>query len=195
MESSWLHRLSRRALGRRRRASVQVGLHRSATHLVAARVRLDPGTGPSIEQFETVAVGTLLDSEAIRQLAQTGILRNAPVVLVLGAEQYKTYALPAPLVPETELRYALRWQLRAVLPYAPEDAIIEFIRLTRADDSNSAHSLLAVAVARRTVALALAPLQAAGIDVQAVDIPEMAQRNLLAQLPGSGSGSALLSAC
>jgi len=123
-ESTWLHRLSRRTLGRGRRASVQVGLHRSATHWVAARVRLDPGAGPSVEQFETVAVGSPREQEAIRQLGRTGILRNAPVVLVLGAEQYNTFPLPAPSVPDTELREALRWQLRAVLPYGPEDAII-----------------------------------------------------------------------
>jgi len=189
-ESTWLHRLSRRK--RARRASVQVGLHRSATHLVAARLRLDPDAGPSVEQFETIEVGTQRDQEAIRQLIQTGILRNAPVVLVLGAEQYNTYPLPAPAVPDAELREALRWQMREVLPYAPEDAIIECIRLARAGDSNAPHSLLAVAAPRRAVALALAPLQAAGVDVQAVDIPEMAQRNVLARLPGSGSGNALL---
>jgi MSHA biogenesis protein MshI len=192
-ETTWLHRLSRRALGRGRRASVQVGLHRSATHLVAARVRLDPGAGPSIEQFETVAIGTEQVQEAIRQLAQTGIFRNAPVVLVLGAEQYGTFPLPAPSVPDAELREALRWQLREALAYAPEDAIIEFIRLARAGDSNAPQSLLAVAAPRRSVAQALAPFQAAGIDVQAVDIPEMAQRNMLAQLPASASASALLS--
>src|SRR5882757_1615087 len=150
-ESTWLHRLSRRALKRGRRASVQVGLHRSATHLVAARLRLDPDAGPCIEQFETVEVGAHRDQEAIRQLAQTGILRNAPVVLVLGAEQYNTYPLSAPSVPEAELRDALRWQLREVLPYGPEDAIIEFIRLARSEDSSAPHSLLAVAAPRRTV--------------------------------------------
>jgi MSHA biogenesis protein MshI len=192
-QSTWLHRLSRRTLGRGRRASVQVGLHRSATHWVAARLRLDPGAGPSVEQFETVAVGSPREQEAIRQLARTGVLRNAPVVLVLGAEQYNTFPLPAPSVPDAELREALRWQLRAVLPYGPEDAIIEFIRLTGADDSSAPRGLLAVAAMRRTVAQALVPLQDAGIDVLAVDIPEMAQRNVLAQLPGSGSGNALLS--
>jgi MSHA biogenesis protein MshI len=111
---------------------------------------------------------------------------------VLGAEQYNTFPLPAPSVPDAELREALRWQLRAVLPYGPEDAIIEFIRLTGADDSSAPRGLLAVAAMRRTVAQALVPLQDAGIDVLAVDIPEMAQRNVLAQLPGSGSGNALL---
>jgi MSHA biogenesis protein MshI len=49
-----------------------------------------------------------------------------------------------------------------------------------------------VAAPRRTVAQALAPLQLAGINVRAIDIPEMAQRNVLAQLPGSASGTALL---
>jgi MSHA biogenesis protein MshI len=43
------------------------------------------------------------------------------------------------------------------------------------------------------VAQALSPLLASGVDVAAVDIPELAQRNLMVRLPGSGSGQALLS--
>jgi len=191
-EGSWLHKLSRVTLGAGRRSSVQVGLHRSATHLAAARMRQDPDAGPSVEQFEAVALNTHAEPEALRQLALTGILRDAPVVLVLGAGQYHTAPVPAPSVPDAELGEALRWQLREVLPFAPQDAIVRFIRLACADESSSPRSLLAVAAQRSAVAQAVAPLLAAGIALQAVDIPEMAQRNILAQLPGTESGHALL---
>jgi len=63
----------------------------------------------------------------------------------------------------------------------------------RGEDSGAPQNLLVVAAPRRAVAQAVAPLLAANIDVLAVDIPEMAQRNLLARLPGSGSAQALLS--
>jgi MSHA biogenesis protein MshI len=191
-ERDWLYWLPWRALRRGRPASVQVGLYRSATELVAARVRLDPDAGYSVEQLEIADVGSQRDEQAIGQLVQSGILRNAPVILVLGAEHYHTYPLPAPTVPQSELREALRWKLREVLPYAPEDAVVDFIRLAHAEDSNTPESLFVVAAPRRSVTQAVAPLLAAGVQVQAVDIAELAQRNLLVHLPGAESGRALL---
>lgn len=188
--SDWLYGLSWRALRRARRAWVQVGLHRSATRLVAARVRLDADTGYSVEQLEIVE--SQRDEQAFAQLVQRGILRDAPVILVLGAEHYNTYPLPAPMVPQTEVREALRWKLREMLSYSPEDAVIDFVHLARAADSSAAESLLAVAALRRSVVQATAPFLAAGIDLHAVDIAEMAQRNVLVRLPGAEAGSALL---
>jgi MSHA biogenesis protein MshI len=188
--SDWLYGLPWRALRRARRASVQVGLHRSATRLVAARVRLDADTGYSVEQLEIVE--SQRDEQAVAQLLQRGILRDAHVILVLGAEHYNTYPLPAPTVPQTELREALRWKLREMLSYSPEDAVIDFVHLAPAADSRAAESLLAVAALRRSVVQATAPFLEAGIDLQAVDIAEMAQRNVLVRLPGAEAGSALL---
>jgi MSHA biogenesis protein MshI len=191
-QTSWLRMLPWGALARGRRASIQVGLYRTSTDLIAARVRLDSEAGYSIEQLETADVKNQRDEQAVAQLARAGILRNAPAVLVLGAEHYHTYPVPAPSVPATEMREALRWKLRDVLPYGPEDAVIDFVRLAHAQESSAAESLFAVAAPRRSVTQAVAPLLAAAIDVQAVDIAEMAQRNLLNQLPGDEAGRALL---
>ena len=192
-EVSWLRKLQRRAFPRGRPDCIQVGLYRSASRLIAARVRLDAGAGSTVEQFQTVAIGMQRDEEAFRRLIQSGIFSGAQVILALGPEQYNTYPVTAPSVPEAELNEALRWQLRELLPYAPEDAVIAAIRLVRAEDASTPQNLLVVAAQRRTVAHVVSPLVSAGIAVMAVDIPEMAQRNLLATLPGSDSGQALLS--
>lgn len=192
LQTHWLRGLPWRVFRRARRSSVQVGIYRSASHLVAARVRLDADAGYGIEQLEAVDLKTQRDEAAVAQLIHTGILRNAPAILVLGAENYNTYPLPAPMVPAAEMREALRWKLRDMLPYSPEDAVVEFVPLGRNEDSNAAGNLLAVAAPRRSVAQAVSPLLAAGVDVQVVDIAEMAQANLLGELPGAESGRALL---
>jgi MSHA biogenesis protein MshI len=192
LQTSWLRVLPWRSLGRGRRASVQIGLYRTSTDLIAARVRLDSDAGYSVEHLQTANLKTQTDEQAVAQLVHAGFLRNAPAVLVLGAEFYNTYPVSAPAVPPAEMREALRWKLRDVLPYAPEDAVIDFVSLAHAAESSPAESLLAVAAPRRFVAQAVAPLLAANIDVQAVDIAEMAQRNVLNQLPGDEGGRALL---
>jgi MSHA biogenesis protein MshI len=192
LQTNWLRVLPWRALGRGRRTSEQVGVYRTSTALIAARVRLDGDAGCSVEKLEAIDLRGQREQVAVAHLAASGILSNAPVTLVLGPDQYNTFPLPAPSVPPGEMRDALRWKLRDVLPYAPEDAVIDFVRLAHAVDSNAAESLLAVAAQRRSVAQSVAPLLAAGADVQAVDIAEMAQRNLLIRLPGGEGGRALL---
>jgi MSHA biogenesis protein MshI len=195
LQTDWLRSLPRRVLGHGRRALVQVGVYRTSGALIAARVCLDPDAGCTVERLQAAELKSQRDDEvaaAVAQIARSGVLRNAAVVLVLGAEQYNTYPLPAPSVPADEMREALRWKLREVLPYAPEDAVVDFVRLARASDSAAAENLFAVAALRRSVAQATAPLLAAGANVQAVDIAEMAQRNLLAELPAMEQTRALL---
>ena len=195
LQTNWLHELPRRVLGHGRRALVQVGVVRTPAGLIAARVRLTTDGSCSVEQLEAADLKGHRDDElgvAVAQLAHSGILRNAPVTLGLGADHYSTYPLPAPSVPAPEMREALRWKLRDVLPYAPEEAVVDYVRLGHATDSNAAETLFAVAAPRRSVAQAAAPYLAAGADVQVVDIAEMAQRNLLARLPGTDETRALL---
>jgi MSHA biogenesis protein MshI len=192
LHHDWLRAVPWRGFGRGSRTPVQVGLYRSPTHLIAARLRRDADCVDSVEQLEAVEVGNLQDGHALAHLLATGILRKAPVILVLGAEHYSTFPLPAPAVPPSELRDALRWKLRDLLPYAPEDAAIDCVRLAQAAGTQAAESLFAVAAPRRTVAQFADPLLDAGVDVQAVDIAEMAQRNLLTRLPGADGGRALL---
>ncbi len=192
LQTKWLRMLPLLALGRSRRASVQVGLYRTSTDLIAARVRLDSDAAYSVEQLETAEVKNQRDEQVVAQLVRTGVLRNAPAVLVLGAEHYNTYPVPAPSVPAAELREALRWKLRDVLPYGPEDAVVDFVRLAHAQESSATESLFAVAAARRSVAQVVGPWLAANIDVEAVDIAELAQRNVLNQLPGDEASRALL---
>jgi MSHA biogenesis protein MshI len=191
LQTNWLRLLSSRSRGRGARAPAQVGLYRSSSHMFAARVRLDSDSC-SVEQLETVDCTNQRDEQAAVQLLRTGIFREAPAILVLGAEHYSTHPLPAPAVPPAELREALRWKLRDVLPYGPEEAVVDFVRLANAPEANAAESLFVVAARRRSVAQAVAPLQAVNIDLQAVDIGEMAQRNLLNRLPGSEAVRALL---
>jgi MSHA biogenesis protein MshI len=125
--------------------------------------------------------------DAIRRLARTGCFRNARITLVLNAGQYEIHPLPAPPVPGDELRDAVRWQLRDVLSYPPEQAAIDFVRLPQVSQSGAA-SLLVVATKQAVVDELVETFAAGGVDIDAVDVPEFAQRNL-GQLAAAGEGT------
>ena len=163
-----------------------MGLQLRGDHLALARVSSvglgHPGTHPRVEQLQWLRVEQARRGEGVRRLANTGALRDAQVRLVLAPGEYDLYQLPAPNVPEEELRDALRWQLRGTLPYAPEDAEIDFARipapLQQEDGSAQKPTVLVVAAPRATVEELVALFAVAGVEVSAVDVPEFSQRNL-----------------
>jgi MSHA biogenesis protein MshI len=114
----------------------------------------------------------------IRQLAGGDILAGAGVVLALAPGQYDLHQVAAPAVPPEELRDALRWQLRGTLGYPPEEAALDFVRVPHGPDSHTKEAVLVVTAHRPSIDGAIAPFTLAGLNVEAVDIPEFAQRNL-----------------
>ncbi len=160
----------------------RVGLQFRGEQLALARVHVDAGAAPQLERLQCIHVELAQRAQAIRQLANMGVLRGADVRLVLSPGEYDLYQLPAPNIPDDEIREALRWQLRETLPYSPEDAQIDHTRIPEpaATDRAAASkpSVFVVAAPRATVEQLVSPFTAAGIAVSAVDVPEYCQRNL-----------------
>jgi len=183
LQGPWGSRLSLFAAGRKGTQPGTVGVHVGEKRLAAVRLCATSPL-PTLELLRHSSVDSGGPTSTIRALAQEGFFASARVFVTLPGGKYDTITIAAPpAVPEEELRDALRWQMRGALSYPPEEAAFDFVRLPQASReetaSASAPAILIVAARRRDVAQALAPFQAAGVEVNAIDIPEMAQRNLL----------------
>jgi MSHA biogenesis protein MshI len=179
---SSITRLSGPLLRRLRRARLSasdalVGAQWVGAELALARVHGD-AERPEIDQVAMVPAPQESRAELVRQLAAGDLLGGASIVLTLAPGQYDLHQITAPAVPPEELRDALRWQLRGSLAYAPEEAVLDFVRVPHGPDSRTKEALLVVTAHRPTVDGAIAPFTLAGVNVEAVDIPEFAQRNL-----------------
>ena len=158
-------------------AVAQVGVQFIGDRLSFARVR-NVGAQLQIEVLRMLEAPTPQRATAVRRLKQEGMFRHARVHLLLAPGQYDVHQVPAPAVPVEDLHDALRWELRAALGYPAEEALLDFASLPQPSDAPARQSLL-VATAQRSVVNALvAPLAACGLNVDAVDVPEFAQRNL-----------------
>ena len=171
---------------RRGAARARIGIQLNGRQLSLARV-LTGNTPQVVEQLDTHALDTVRIGDAIRRLARTGCFRSARITLVLSAGQYEIHPLPAPPVPGEELREAVRWQLRGVLAYPPEQAAIDFVRLPQTSQSGAA-SLLVVATKQSVVDELIETFALGGVNIDAVDVPEFAQRNL-GTLAAAGEGT------
>jgi len=184
LSAPWLRRLRR---ARWSAAGALVGAQWIGADLVLARVQQDVER-PEIEQFTIVPAPQESRSELVRHLADGNLLGGANVVLALAPGHYDLHQVTAPSVPAEDLRDALRWQLRGSLAYPPEEAALDFVRIPHSAASHAKEALLVVTAHRPTIEAATAPFSTNGVFVEAVDIPEFAQRNLARLTAVEGTG-------
>jgi len=104
---------------------------------------------------------------------------------------YNLMQTELPSVPTEELQDAVRWQIRDLLDFPADDAVIETIEFD--DTANGQPLSFAVAAQRSKVQeLVGAVRDGADLDLRAIDIPELSLRALLKEVEGSEQGSARL---
>ena len=112
---------------------------------------------------------------------------------LLEANDYRMHLVEAPAVPRSELKSAVRWKLKDVLDY-PVDAATVDIAEVPVNGSGSARSqyVFAVCAPNERIAARMQLFRDAKLPLQAIDVPEMAQRNIAQLFEETGRGLALL---
>jgi len=174
------------------RVSGCVGITMDAAVLRLARVAWDGASRPRLLSLLEKSHGG--DPEAaLRQLAREAGLKRSACVSLLSSGDYQTFQVEAPSVPEAELVAALRWRIKDNLGYPLDQAVVEALLLPQGSGLTTRAPLaLVVAAELATVEQRAAPFVAAGIPLAAVDIPELAQRNLAALCEDENRGLAFL---
>ena len=139
------------------------------------------GSTPRVEAAATLPGEPGRD--ALKRLKREGWFGGVRVVL--GVRQRETAVLPRPPVDDTELVQAMRWQLAGMLPFPPDEAIVDAVTLGDTD-AEARRQVLVVAVHRAALRRWLEPLAAVrGLIPDCIDVVDLAQRNLVAAAAGS----------
>lgn len=126
-----------------------------------------------------------------QRVERTGLKRRA-CNLVLGRDDYNLLLIEAPAVAASELREAVRWRIRDLVDFPVEQAVVDAFLLPE-DRSRGGKRMAYVAVARRElIQKRIAQIREANLTLRAIDIPELAMRNLALQLCDTGRGVALV---
>lgn len=132
---------------------------------------------------------------ALQEAVGHGPLRGSRVVAVLPGASYALLQLEPPEVPEAEVREALRWSLRDLIDFPVEAALIDLFPVPREEQRHRTRSVYVVAARRDDVQQRIARLERARLTVVAVDVAELALRNLAALFPESERGVVFLHLC
>jgi MSHA biogenesis protein MshI len=158
-------------------------------------VRVERATGrlPAITLVDFRPWGDQGQDKVLASVAQDYDLKRSRCTTVLDPNEYTLLLTEAPDVPPEELRAAIRWRVKDLIDFHINDATLDVFDVPGEKAAGRARPMYAVAARTAAIQRRVDLLDAAGINLDVIDIPEMAQRNLAALLPEEAKGVVLLS--
>lgn len=133
------------------------------------------------------------DVDTLSRLRKELTLEQYRCTTLLRSDYYQLHQLDAPNVPAAELKSALRWRLKDMIDYPVEAATVDVLEIPApADAAAGVRGLYAVAARSESVDNTIRTFNAAHVPLDALDIAELAQRNIAALFEENGEGVAML---
>lgn len=134
----------------------------------------------------------IMSERQLQRLASDYHLKHARCATLLDESEYTLLLTESPDVRPDELKAALRWRVKGLIDFHINDATLDAFEVP-SPDGGKLREMYAVAARNEAIRRRADALQNAGIRLEVIDIPEMAQRNLATLLPEDAQGVALLS--
>jgi len=158
-----------------------------------ARVRRYKDQPPVLELCKVQQLDNIgIQGAEIARLARADRLDDQVCVTTLEVGSYSLLLVEAPDVPSSELRAAIRWRVKDLIDFHIDDAVIDVFDVPNQRTSGSNQMMYAVVARSSTVRRQVDLLTGAGLNLEVIDIPELALRNIAALLPEDVAGVALL---
>jgi MSHA biogenesis protein MshI len=116
--------------------------------------------------------------EALRTLRRSHQLKSYTCTTLMGADEYKIVQMDVPAVPVAERKEALRWKLKAMVDFPVDSACLDLLDIPGNATGGRQASVFAVLAAEQAVRTQAQFFEQAKIPLAAIDIPELAQRNV-----------------
>lgn len=156
-----------------------------------AHVQQAPGQMPEVVLLESYATGGDLQG-ALQRLRKEKRLHSHRCVVMLNSGDFQVLQVEAPSVPLDERRQALRWQIKDMLDYPVDAATLDVLDVPGQQGSGRAQQVLVVVAANAVLSPLAAAVVGAGLKLEAIDVPDMGQRNIAALLEKDNRAVALL---
>jgi MSHA biogenesis protein MshI len=156
--------------------AVGIGYHPDGVSLAHVAFRQD---ALSLEHIEFRAVASADGrKEVLKKMVAEARLKGMPAFFVLDSSQYSLLQIEAPEVPPEELKNAVRWRIKDMIDFHLDDAEIEIINLPDSKRAGSQRLMYAIATRTSVIESVATDLDYAGLESKAIDISELALRNM-----------------
>ena len=138
------------------------------------------GAMPTVVRCEYHETGAL-SASSLEKLRREAHIDNHDISTLLAPGEYQMLLVEAPNVPVDEMKTAVRWKIKDGLNFHIDDATVDMVRIpTSKFGSGRPQSLYAIAAANSVIQERIGLFEQAKLDLDVIDIPEMAQRNIAA---------------
>jgi MSHA biogenesis protein MshI len=181
---SWFRR------GKRQPGWLALGLHQDRVDLVHVK-RAVSGT-PIVALCDSFR-NEGSESETLARLRKELRLQDYRCTTLLGAEDYQLLQVEAPAVPAAEMKAAVGWRVKDIIDYPLESATIDVLEIPGSQGAAAASPTLYVVAANNdAIRDCLKPFDTSEIELEAIDVLELAQRNIAALYEPQAQGVAML---
>ena len=130
--------------------------------------------------------------QALQELITEHDLKGAVTNLVLSQDQYQIFQAERPPVEANELAEAVRWKLGELLDYPANQAVLDTFPFPDDASRDRGQLINAVCAHQDLIGGHVELLHDAGLELNRIDVAELALRNLLAYADPEARGAALL---
>lgn len=156
----------------------EYGVFLSKIELIGERPRVVRCEYHQMDQVSAASLG---------KLCRDAKLGRYKCTTLLDSSEYQMLMVDAPAVSASELKTAVRWKIKDSLNYHVEDATIDVLPIPAGESGlERAKYIYVVAASNATIEKRIALFDQAKIKLVAIDIPDLAQRNV-ASLFGQGN--------
>jgi len=146
----------------------------------------------ALENCPRITICEYLQPETkISEYVNIHALRKSVCVDVLPFSDYSLLKVDLQGVSDDEKREAARWQIRELIDYPAEDAVLDIVDVPIVGEEAKTRTFV-VAAPMTALKLRASELVAADLHLDAIDIPELALRNLLELYQDEPRGHCLL---
>ncbi len=119
-------------------------------------------------------------------------LQKRACTTVMALDDYTVLSVEAPDVPPDELRAAIRWQIKDLIDFHIDDAVVDIFDAPPSGAHGRQNTLYVVVSRLSRVRERVDQLQDAEANLTTIDIPELVLRNITARLPEDETGVAFI---
>jgi MSHA biogenesis protein MshI len=179
--------------GAKARQNEVVGVEFAADGIAFAHIKRPATQQPMLAHCEFLPADTLAGGlESLRaRIAKLG-LQKVPCNFVIANGQYQLLLGEAPKVPLEELAEALRWRVKDLIQFPVADAVIDAFLLPEDSARGTSRMAYAVVAQRNNVVQLVSHAKAVNAELNAIDIPELALRNIAQACCDTRRGVALV---
>ncbi len=134
------------------------------------------------------------DIATLKRLRKELDLDRYRCTTLLHARDYHVLQVDAPAVPAAELKAAIPWRIKDLIDFPVDGATVDALKVPSPEGGSTRgnQQVFAVAARNEVIAQTVKPFNDAGIPLEVIDIPELAQRNFAQCFEEQGRGLAFL---